>query len=328
MDKFTSRVRPMLSTWKIPRDGTRRYLYDIWQPLLLLLTTTCFTTAFFATYNPYALTNPDDLFFCNADGNVEVAVVDYRPLWDAWLYFTINIAFGQFAFSTAKIIDAGWDVVVGRGGQMVAAIVAYRTVRRSLTLTMEPCTVAISTVTSLYCRQVQLVPMGYLVHNMFWHWRSVDSIWRKPLHSGRIRLGLQVFACVYVLTFATLVSVMTGYRAQLTGYFGYDTESDNQLQPISELSLPGMVLLDGNRIGLQDSPLYAARKTVFPAELLGSTGSYDVLALLDSSRDFEEPFGTLIDCEYYSQAFTWCELSRLTLSRSPHLSRGCRMGVP
>jgi hypothetical protein len=30
-----------------------------------------------------------------------------QNLWDPSLYFTVNIAFGRFAFSTVKVIDAG-----------------------------------------------------------------------------------------------------------------------------------------------------------------------------------------------------------------------------
>lgn len=299
MQKLMSRIGSMLRNWKIPRDGTRRYLYDIWQPLTLLMLITSFAASFFTTYNPGVST--DSLFFCNDDGNVERAFFDYKPLWDANLYFTVNLAFGRLSFSTVKVIDAGWDAIVGRGGQAFAAIMAYPTLRRSLTLTLETCTITIPTLSLVYCQQIQLMSIGHLVHEMFWHWGSHHIVWRQPTHWGRFRLMLQVFVCIYVLFFATLVSVMTGYRAQLTGYFGYEAEHTNQLQPISQLSRPMMIISDGNRIGLSDHPGYAFEK--FPIPLAGELNwlygdrAYFINDLIDKSLDFEEPYGVLFDCK-------------------------------
>lgn len=193
-------------------------MYDIWQPLTLLVLTVSFTVAFYATHSSYASTDPNELFFCNADGNVDETVNGYRPFWDPNLYFTINVAFGRFSFSTVKVIDAVWDVLVGRGGQTLAAVIAYGVLRRSLTLTLERYIITIPTVASLYCQQIQVMPVIRLTYSAFRQWDFQRPTWRQPCHTGRLRLSAQVFVCVYVLSFATLVSVMTGYRAQLTGY--------------------------------------------------------------------------------------------------------------
>jgi hypothetical protein len=287
---------PESSRWKIPRDGVWRYLYDIWQPLVLLLLTTCFTAAFYSTYNPQVSQNPDNLFFCNADGNVEKSEPEYQSLWDPDLYFTVNIAFGRFAFSIVKVIDAGWDAVIGRGGQMLAAVLAYRTLRRSLTLTMETSTVTMPTVATLYCYQVQLVSLGKLTKDILSHRTSTHPKRQRPIYLGKLRLGMQMLICGYVLLFATLVSVMSGYRAQLTGYFGYDPQSASQLQPVSEISQPRMVVFNGSRIGLSDSPIYAREKIPIPP-IEGTGTRYNISELIDDSRDFEEPFGVLVDCK-------------------------------
>lgn len=278
--------------------------------------------AFYANYTLTALRNPDDLFFCNADGKVEMANYYYRPLWDPRLYFTMNIVFGQFAFSTAKIIDASWDAVVGRGGQMVVAVVAYRTIRRSLTLAMESYAVSIPAVTALYCQQVQLVPVGQLIYSLFRPQASDHTPKRHPDRLGRIRIGIQVIACSYVLLFSTMVSVMTGYSAQWTGYFGYDPEGASQLQPIRKLARPGMVLHDGARIGLSDLPVYASRASIFPPGVgqgLGSYSEYAIVDFLRSSRDLEEPYGTFVDCKYRDYIFALSGQLLLTSIRLLHL---------
>jgi hypothetical protein len=292
---------------QIPRDGKRRYMYDIWQPLILLLITASFTAAFFTSHDPYtSAIDQDSLFFCNADGKLEENNDDYKPFWDPHLYFTINIAFGEFRFSNVKVIDAAWDAVVGRGGQFVAAVVAYRTLHRSLTLTLEDRTVLIPTVTSLYCQQIQLIPVGQLVHTMFWHWSSSDLKWRHLVHSGRVRLDAQLFICIYVLSFATLVSMMTGYRARLSGFFGYDVGEVGQLFPIKQLALPIFVIYDSSRVALPEGPLFTYKAITYPegirqySDVPGTTHTeYNVSGVLANSQDFAEPYGMLIDCRWY-----------------------------
>jgi hypothetical protein len=309
MQKLTPGIGSTLRDSKIPQDGMRRYLYDIWQPLTLLVLTISFTAAFFATYDPRtSTTESEDFFFCNADGNIEASDYSYEPFWDARLYFTVNVPFGSYPFSAVKVIDAAWDAMVGRGGQVLAAMVAYKTLRRSLTLTMETCTVTIPCVVSLCGQQVHLGLVGQLVHTMIWHWGSSHPIWRRPFHAGRVRFGLQIFVCVYLLLFSTLVSVMTGYRAQLSGYFGYDAEGTGQLFPIDQLVLPRLAMYDeSSRVFPDTERMFAYNAIVYPevvheplhsdATISPSTrNTYNVSEMLANSRDFDEPYGSLVDC--------------------------------
>jgi len=286
----------------------RRYIYDIWLPLALFLIATSFTAAFYATYDPYASTTAGEVFyFCTVDGKVERKLDEYKPFWGPRLYFTVNIAFGKLSFSTVKIIDAAWDAIVGRGGQFIAATLAYPTLRRSLDLVMEACTVKIPAVTSLYCQQVHIRSVGQLVHTIFWHWGSVHLMWRQPVNKGRSRLGVQLFVCTYVLSFATLVSVMSGYRAQLSAYSGLDIEEAGELFPISDMVMARMVLYDGHRVNLSDVPMYTHDEIVYPdgiddlpvpwkSSRERATQMININALLIESRNFLEPYGTLIDC--------------------------------
>lgn len=224
---------------------------------MLLAFTTCFTYSLFYTYEPDA-SSLNGVFFCNADAKVEKTVLGYTPLWDPRLYFTVNIIFGQFSFSTVKVVDACWDAIVGRGGQMVAAVMTYRVLRRSLTLVMENCTVSIPTIASMYCQQVQLSTVWQLVHNIFWHRSSRRVDVRKKAGSGKLRLAMQIFTCTYVLLFATLVSIMTGY-------YGYGAGQVSELQPISQLSPARMVVFDGLRISLLNNPWCGISRICLPA---------------------------------------------------------------
>lgn len=83
MEKLSTRITLAVRKWKIPRDGIRRYLYDVWQPLALLVLMVCFTGSFFAAYDliydPYGFGEIYYEFFCNADDNPEEPDVSYRP---------------------------------------------------------------------------------------------------------------------------------------------------------------------------------------------------------------------------------------------------------
>jgi hypothetical protein len=297
------------SNGKPPRDGSRRYFHYIWQPLTLLFITVSFMSTFFTIYNIYASTTYYvDLFFCNADGKLESTDSAY-DLWDPNLYFIVNIAFGKLPYSGAKVIDAAWDAVIGRGGQFVAAAVAYRTLRRSFTLTMETCTVTIPAAASLYCRQIQPESFVKLIHTMLWHWGSVHLQLRQAIHVGRVRLCAQLFVCLYVLLFTTLVSVMTGYTALLSGFTGYDDDGTGPLYPINRLVRPRIGLSNGNRVGLSDKAMFSHDAIVYPdavidarlEDWLKGTIEFDIEEFLASSRDFKEPWGVLVDCQWYAR---------------------------
>lgn len=88
------------------------------------------------------------------------------------------------------------------------------------------------------------------------------------MYLGKVRLFMQAFSCLYVPPFATLLSVTTGYRAQLLGYlyYGYDAEKPGQLQPFGEISQPSIVIYNGSRFGLSYSRIYAPHRSLFLGE--------------------------------------------------------------
>lgn len=52
-----------------------------------------------------------DDYFCQPDGKFAVDSHSYYHLWDVSGIFQINMGFGAFSFSNAKLLDAVWDVV-------------------------------------------------------------------------------------------------------------------------------------------------------------------------------------------------------------------------
>jgi hypothetical protein len=242
----------------VPPDGTSRFLYEVWQPLVLLTATFLFTIGVFSPLKPS--TKAPSPLFCDVNGNVqELGPTDeYRPIWDLSLFFTVNVPYGSFSFTRAKVIDACWDIGFGRGGQLVAGMLAYRTVRRSLTLTMEDSALLISTATSICCQQLQFVPLWELLRGVFVRPNRRPTPRSRSRLVGLTRRAAYVFVCIYVLVFATLTSVMTGYRAGLTGYFGYAANHDSTMRPLENLTRPDFVLYDASRINSTDNRISAS----------------------------------------------------------------------
>ena len=294
------RVWTTLRAWTIPQDGFRRYLYDIWQPLTILVLTASFAGVFLVSKDPYG--SSTDLFYCNADGNVQMSDTGetgrYKPFRDPNLFFTINVSVkDNMPFTEAKLIDAVWDLGVGRGGQMLAALITYRVLRRSLTLVMELNTITIPTVTSLCCQQINILSSWHLLAAAFCTKSSRQTEGRRLSLTGRRRLLVQLFACTYVLVFPTLTSVMTGYRTGFTGLFDYTEGMISEVKPLAQLQAGyRMVVRDGSRVGLPDWTSYLPRQMPFPVEKDASV-PVNITAYLLGSKSLEEPAGVLIDCK-------------------------------
>jgi hypothetical protein len=96
---------------------------------------------------------------------------------------------------------------------------------------------------------------------------------------------------------------MTGYRAQLTGYSGSGANKTDQLFPVSKLVQPRFSLHDGARVGLPNT-IYAHDSIVYPTGMLDyydidstfTTGYFNISEFLDISRNFDHPYGVLLDC--------------------------------
>ena len=89
----------------------------------------------------------------------------------------------------------------------------------------------------------------------------------------------------------------------LTGYFGYNPHQPSQLLPTSELVIPRLAVFDAARIGLPDELLVANDEIIFPSQSSETRVFESVFgadSLLASSRRFEEPYGTLVDCKCQS----------------------------
>jgi len=179
-----------------------------------------FTAIFFHAITARGLSDNVDSWQCAADGSVMFPWQTYSPIWDTSQYLSITLGFGNFGFGLAKGIDVAWDLVVGRGGQLLVTLVTYSVLRRSFLHSLEKRTASFRMFAAMAFDRVSTGSLLTLGANIAtrkrkaWRgWTTIQLEWRYLLF---------VIAFLYVLSFPTWLSVMTG---KLLSHLGVTADS-------------------------------------------------------------------------------------------------------
>ncbi|SMR43176.1 unnamed protein product [Zymoseptoria tritici ST99CH_1E4] len=250
-----------------PNNRIRSTLEDVISPALFLATFLIFTTTFFTTRDG-ASNDTSNGFSCSSDNPTFPWQSGWNEIWDLSMFLSVNLAGGRFTFSQAKAIDISWDLIIGRGGQMFAAFVAYRVMRRSLLRSMESRPMHIPVTATLVFDGLSLSSLIVLYKDLVatlrkerrWNWRLFAFLWMV----------------VYLTSFGTIVSAMTGYQTQTTPYLRFDVDpsisSSGNFSNTNDLiasrkivkGRDSAVVEDGKRIGLE--PFATLSSTAQPQE--------------------------------------------------------------
>lgn len=179
----------------------------------------------------------DKDYGCDPSGNVWVTRENRPDLWSGNYGLSITLGFGTFRFSTAKSIDTMWDLIVGRGGQVLAGILLYYVFRGPMVSTMHR----------------NPVPYDKLV-KMEYHTAGTTSffIYCKDVHWKRRSAGtwftafMLALATLYVLTLPTWLSAVSGYQAIEIPLLQLD---ESTYIAFADLERYYYVIQDGKRIG-------------------------------------------------------------------------------
>lgn len=270
-----------------PRDRSKSaYLVNIYTPLVAIAACVLFTALFFGLIGRSAQEYQATGFYCQPNGVVHFPWKDAdsspgdiydqtSDLWDSSLFLSITLGFGEFDFAWAKATDIAWDLLVGRGGQVLLAALAYPIFRRSLLLCLERRAVPFDIIAALTFSKISLesamriardlrtsfqhehasatvngaTPQSNFAAVMSCSLQAVSKAWKAFVSCNWVFLGL-LFASIYIILFPTFLSAMTGYQALSTAYIAMP--GDLNLIEASELQLYVLVVEDGSRIGLSD----------------------------------------------------------------------------
>ncbi|KAI4096656.1 MAG: hypothetical protein LQ344_000796 [Seirophora lacunosa] len=127
--------------------------------------------------------------------------------------FQINLrGAAQLSFGEAKLIDLVFDLLVGQGGRLLLAAVAYIVFMDALLRSMEITTVPYQLYTSLVFSSNSLIAT----------WHSIRAVSTTNGWRGKAYLIWCALAMIYVLAFPTLIESATGYVSPSSPGFDLD----------------------------------------------------------------------------------------------------------
>ncbi|KAF1834814.1 hypothetical protein BDW02DRAFT_597817 [Decorospora gaudefroyi] len=176
---------------------------------------------------------------CMPDGSFSIDPSKYK-YWSSSGFFEITLGSGNFTFTQAKVIDIAWDILIGRGGQALVALISWRVFAKYVTTSMQVTPVTFATYRSIFLSQESsLIAVTRMTR---------DFIFRHDLHS-KIAAGFMITTMAFTLAFPTFASAMTGYNGNVMAFVN---TTDNNYAPFSSFSFAMFVIHDGSRIGKED----------------------------------------------------------------------------
>ncbi|KAK4225139.1 hypothetical protein QBC38DRAFT_531377 [Podospora fimiseda] len=169
----------------------------------------------------------------------------FSPWWfGSWSYwsdggfFEITLGSGKFTFTEAKVIDIFWDLLVGRGGQVVIAYLSWIALSNFIAISIQKSPISYTTFWSTFLhRESTLLNVYRLI---------TDRSFYRALRS-KIAIGFAVISLIFVLSFPTLADSMTGYVPATTPYV-QEKSSENLLVPFSLFDEVAFIIHDGWRV--------------------------------------------------------------------------------
>ncbi|KAI3332228.1 hypothetical protein HD806DRAFT_479848 [Xylariaceae sp. AK1471] len=184
---------------------------------------------------------------CRPDGTF--SPFDDYTYWDASGFFQINLGFGSFTFTEAKIIDIVWDIVIGRLGQGILAFFSWRTFADYVAVHMET---APMTYTAFIVLFMQDGPSFMSILRMV-----RDFALYRRLRS-KVSTAWVILSMLFILAWPTLIAAMSGYSPKVGAYV---KDVDQNFVPYDDFRLLSYIVHDGWRINLTgDYPVPAVFK--------------------------------------------------------------------
>lgn len=161
-------------------------------------------------------------------------------IMDSSYFFTPNLAFGFMTFTQVKVIDISWDLVVGRGGQMLLAYANYRVFNEWLLYHLELHLTSYKLFTAVSFQTTTLGTLGVLGKEFLSFGKGT---WRRFFRW--LAMFCMLISTLYVLAFPTLMAAMTGY---ISTYRAYVEDNENNLIDYNKIREVRYLIHDGSRI--------------------------------------------------------------------------------
>ena len=158
-------------------------------------------------------------------------------------FFVLDSTYGKFSFAGVKTIDVVWDILVGRGVQIMAWWVTYVVFSDALLRVIE------RHATSFEVFQ-RIALEGASLHSL---WTLFKELWTVRSKRTKALFCYMLLTTSYVLCIPMFIGAMTGYDSKTSAWI--DPDGTNNLIPTSALSSAWVI--SGN-----DSSAFDQRKCV------------------------------------------------------------------
>lgn len=161
-------------------------------------------------------------------------------IMDSSYFFTPNLSFGSMTFTQVKVIDIAWDLIIGRGGQLLLAYVNYRVFNEWMMYHMELHLTSYKMYTAVAFEPTSLGTLGVLGKEFL---AFGQSTWKRFFRW--LALLSMLISTLYVLAFPTLMAAMTGY---ITTYEPYVEDYGQNLIEFQKVQTVWAIVEDSQRI--------------------------------------------------------------------------------
>jgi hypothetical protein len=210
----------------------------------------------------------EDYFYCDSVGRTRYQFTDREdaasPYWDSRLFLSVTMGFHGLTFVQAKAIDVCFDLIVGRGSQVLVALATYPVLRRSILRSMEVREFSLALLLPFFMERLSVYSLWAMVANMRSRRtkpKTDDQTEQIRFRKARVgidwRVMLVFLVGCYVLALPTFTSVMTSYQSRSAPYLpsidseGYFAVNDFRRR------MPDFVLENGYLVGMsRDQPIY------------------------------------------------------------------------
>ncbi|KAI4650868.1 hypothetical protein J4E93_003225 [Alternaria ventricosa] len=188
-------------------------------------------------------------------------------IMDSSYFFTPNLSFGALTFTQVKVIDVAWDLIIGRGGQLLLAWVNYRVFNEWLVYHMEMHHTSYKLYAAVAFETTTVATLGVLGKEFLAYGACT---WKRLFRW--LALFSMLLSTLYVIAFPTLMAAMTGY---ITTYQPYVEDFDGNLMEWGRLKRVIYMIEDADRVGLEAPLIVTADDQPLIDAVHHYTGQFD-----------------------------------------------------
>jgi hypothetical protein len=222
---FNNVVLKKIPTPRGPEKKKKAVILEQLYAFLLVAAFSIIPMSVFFSAEPISTIFKDKVISCgNSFGTPENATVSGIEK-----LFVLDQTFGQFTFSQVKILDVAWDIVIGRGVQLIAWFVGYLVFSDALLRAIERHPASFQIFQRIALEGPSLLSLYTLI----------KELWRAKSHRTKTLFLYIWLSTLYIISIPMFLGAMTGYDSTSIAWVSLD--DSNNIVPAAALQTSFLV---------------------------------------------------------------------------------------